>query len=75
MHGQIFDIFEFLNIARREDVLHTPMLAGLLDPFGAHGLGSLFLGKFLELLSCPQLQLTREDAEEYDWVVKREHTL
>jgi hypothetical protein len=65
----VLDVFEFLKISRREDVLHTPMIAGLLDRFGAHGLGSLFLGKFLELLSSPGLPLGCSDAEDYNWVV------
>jgi hypothetical protein len=51
------------------------MLAGLLDPFGAHGLGNMFLGKFLEVLSCPAVPLTREDAAAHNWMVKQEHRI
>ncbi len=72
MHQQYFDIFDVLGISRREDVLHTPMLAGLLDPFGGHSFGKAFLSSFLEVLSCPELPLNRHDSN-YDWVIKQEH--
>jgi hypothetical protein len=39
VENSAFDIFEFVKISSREDVLHTPMLAGLLTPFAPHGLG------------------------------------
>jgi hypothetical protein len=73
MDENTFDIFEFLKMSHREDVLHTPMIAGLLNPLGLHGLGDLFLRRFLDCLSCPELSLTRADPSDYDWVVKREH--
>lgn len=74
MDETTFDIFEFLKLSRREDVLHTLMIAGLLDPLGLHGLGDLFLGRFLERLSCAELPLKRTDALDYEWLIKQEHS-
>lgn len=45
--GRDFNVFEILNIHRREVTTHTPMLAELLDPKGRHGQGALFLNIFL----------------------------
>jgi PD-(D/E)XK nuclease superfamily len=45
--GRDFNIFEILNIQRREVTTHSPMLAELLDPKGRHGQGTLFLNIFL----------------------------
>jgi hypothetical protein len=53
------NVFRFLYISRREDALHTPMLAGLLDPKSSHNQGSTFLSSFLKLLACsPTLPTT-----------------
>ena len=63
-----FDVFEFLKITRREDVLHTPMLAGLLDPYGAHGLGDRLLYKFVAAIDR---SLVKNWAS-HDWIVKQQ---
>lgn len=63
-----FDIFDFLHISRREDVLHAPMLGGLLDPFGPHGLGDTFLQRFVALVA-PEAS---ENWSASDWVVKQQ---
>jgi hypothetical protein len=63
-----FDVFEFLKISRREDVLHAPMLAGLLDPFGPHGFNDLFLRKFVALV-CAHVG---ESWLACDWIVKQQ---
>src|SRR5438105_10717255 len=63
-----FDVFEFLKISRREDVLHAPMLAGLLDPFGPHGFNDLFLRRFVALVSAH----AGESWSACDWIVKQQ---
>lgn len=45
-----FNIFRALNVQRKETVLHTPMLAHLLDPSAAHGQGLLFLRCFFHIV-------------------------
>jgi len=42
-----FNIFHFLNLERREDVLHTPMIAGLLN-LEEPEMGKLFLEEFFK---------------------------
>lgn len=44
-----FNIFRVLPIERRETLLHSPLLANLLDPTGSHGQGCLFLREFLDV--------------------------
>src|SRR5437868_1088154 len=75
MSPEPFDIFEFLGISQGEPVVHTPMLAGLLDPFGAHGMGTRFLGEFLAVLSSDDLLLSAEDAHRHAWIIKQEHSV
>ena len=41
--GENFNIFKILGISRREVTTHSPMLAELLNPNGAHGQGAAFL--------------------------------
>lgn len=40
--GENFNIFNVLKISRRETVLHTPLIAELLNPYGSHGQGNVF---------------------------------
>lgn len=44
-----FNVFHALHIDRRETILHSPMLAHLLDPTASHGQGSLFLREFFKV--------------------------
>lgn len=44
-----FNIFRALRVERKEAVLHTPMLAHLLDPSATHGQGLAFLRSFLNM--------------------------
>lgn len=56
LHGRIreeerrcahrFNIFEALGIERKEELLHTQLLAHLLNPEAAHGQGCVFLDNF-----------------------------
>jgi hypothetical protein len=43
-----FNLFQVLNIRHREETLHTPMLDHLLDPYGTHEQGELYLNAFLK---------------------------
>lgn len=43
-----FSIFEVLDIERLERETHSAFLANLLDPYGSHGQGTLFLVQFMK---------------------------
>lgn len=45
--GEKFNIFEVLGIQRKETILHSPLLAELLNPKGRHGMGDKPLKQFL----------------------------
>ncbi len=45
--GEFFNIFNTCGIAYDEVTLHSNLLAELLNPRGAHGLGGLFLKSLL----------------------------
>ncbi|MGO1120865.1 PD-(D/E)XK nuclease family protein [Rhodovibrionaceae bacterium A322] len=45
-----FNIFRTLRIEHKEVITHSRLLASLLDPYGSHGQGALFLNAFLRLL-------------------------
>ena len=47
-----FNLFRVLHLEAREELVHTPFLADLLDPQGAHGQGFLFLHAFIDALSA-----------------------
>lgn len=46
--GELFNVFEILDIGHYEVKTHSPMLGELLDPKGSHGQGAVFLRLFLE---------------------------
>ncbi len=48
--GSYFNIFKLLNLSTKEAVLHTPLIADLLNPKGSHKQGSTFLQKFIETI-------------------------
>jgi hypothetical protein len=48
------NFFSLFGLERREAV-HSILLASLLDPFGTHGQGLLFLNKFLEVAKLPEV--------------------
>lgn len=45
--GNLFNIFSALNIQRKEN-FHSSFIASLLDPYGEHGMGKLFLESFIK---------------------------
>ena len=66
--GERFNVFRILKIQRYETRTHSPMLRELLDPKGAHGLGSKFLLLFLTECGVPESSIEAEGAtvsEEY----------
>lgn len=46
--GNSFNLFNVLNI-KTDELIHSSMIASLLDPHGEHGKGDLFLQKFLNI--------------------------
>ncbi|MHB1217801.1 MAG: PD-(D/E)XK nuclease family protein [Alphaproteobacteria bacterium] len=81
------NLITLLDLQRYEVWLHSPFLADLLDPYGTHGQGSLFLKKFLSLLGEKEedrenerdrptfKEIARNLAElpgSWDWQVRRE---
>ena len=72
------NVFRLLRIERSEVGLHSPFLADLLDPFGSHGQGTVFLRNFFDMLARHEqkfVDLTaavRETAPPSEWIVERE---
>lgn len=58
--GANFNVFTLLGLQRRETLLHSPMIADLLDPQGSHCQGTLFLDSFLRLLDQRFVENSRE---------------
>lgn len=47
-NGNSFNLFNVLNI-KTDELIHSSMIASLLDPHGEHGKGCLFLQRFLNI--------------------------
>jgi hypothetical protein len=56
------NIFQILNISRSE-IRHSNFLSWLLDPNGTHGLGKLFLTKFLRELATSEIATDLDEFE------------
>jgi len=68
-----FNIFRALHVERKETVLHTPMLAHLLDPSATHGQGLLFLRGFLNMVRRhPSALPPDEFVGDGHWMILRE---
>ena len=50
--GEMFNIFEILNIETDETRAHSAFLAALLNPKGKHGAGDRFLRAFIDTMDC-----------------------
>ena len=46
-----FNVFSVLGLETKEVILHSKLLAELLNPCGSHGMGIYFLSSFLENLN------------------------
>lgn len=53
-NGEAFNLISVMNLETDETRTHSRILADLLDPYGSHGQGSIFLENFIEL--SPTLQ-------------------
>lgn len=48
--GEKFNVFRILKLSANEVRTHSAFIAELLDPFGSHSSGSIFLNHFLEII-------------------------
>jgi hypothetical protein len=72
-HAPRFNVFRVVEIERKEEILHTRMLAHLLDPSAHHGQGLLFLKSFFDAArSCEGFILPAGPIEEGRWFVQKE---
>ena len=67
-----FNLFRILHMETREDELHTPFLAELLDPRGAHGQKHIFLRAFINAMLRKHTQFPppEEGVENHSWFVE-----
>ncbi len=49
--GEHFNIFSILRMESKENATHSAFLGELLDPKGAHGMGTMFLNLFLKAIN------------------------
>ena len=72
------NLLRLLRVTRSEVGLHSPFLADLLDPFGSHGQGGIFLRGFFAMLSTLRpnlLDLTlavTDPVLPWEWIIGRE---
>ena len=72
LNAASFNLFRVLHLEAREEEVHTPFLADLLDPRGAHGQKHLFLQAFIDAMvkshgSFPALE---GGIEQHTWFVE-----
>ncbi len=72
LHASSFNVFRVLHLEAREDEVHTPFIADLLNPLGAHGQKHLFLRAFIDAMleSHSSFPLPEEDIENHTWFVE-----
>ncbi|UCD37146.1 MAG: PD-(D/E)XK nuclease family protein [Fidelibacterota bacterium] len=72
LHAPNFNLFRLLHLEAREDELHTPLVAELLNPRGVHGQEFLFLRTFINAMqqSHSQFPSPGEDFEQHTWFVE-----
>ena len=67
-----FNVFHFLNIERREDVLHTPIITGLLKQ-SCHTGNNIFLVEFFKMLRNHNIKIPNVGAlSSYHWRIEAE---
>ena len=64
-HAPRHNLIRLLALERSEIGLHSPLLCDLLDPYGSHGQGGLFLWGFLDLL-VKRHAFARTETQPYD---------
>ncbi len=72
LNASEFNIFKALRIERRETILHTPLLAFLLNPEESHAQGTLFLKRFIEILGRQKGFVTPRTIDEQTWEISSE---
>ena len=70
--GRRFNLFDLLDRATDEVKGHSAFIAALLNPFGAHGQGDLFLKTFLDRLASLATSTWGLDDVEGLWTVRIE---
>ena len=61
-NGDYFNVFNVLGLSSNETRTHSAFLAELLNPCGSHGMGDLFLKKFLLYAHIEDLNLDTKNA-------------
>jgi len=57
LRGENFNVFSILKMESRENETHSAFLGELLNPYGSHGLGTIFLELFLKQLDVSHLEV------------------
>ncbi|UCD38349.1 MAG: PD-(D/E)XK nuclease family protein [Fidelibacterota bacterium] len=72
LHAPSFNLFKVLHLETREDEIHTPLIAELLNPRGAHGQKFTFLRAFIRAMqsSDSNFPVPDQDIEQYVWFVE-----
>jgi len=72
------NLFRLLGIERSEVGLHSRLLADLLDPYGSHGQGALFLQRFFQMLGRHDREIgdlagaIPDTPPRWEWAIGRE---
>ena len=61
-NGDYFNVFNVLGLSSNETRTHSAFIAELLNPHGSHGMGDLFLRKFLSYAHIEDLKLDTKNA-------------
>ncbi len=61
-NGDYFNVFNVLGLSSNETRTHSAFLAELLNPYGSHGMGDLFLKNFLLYAHIEDLNLETKNA-------------
>ena len=61
-NGDYFNVFNVLGLSTNETRTHSAFLAELLNPYGSHGMGDLFLKRFLTYTHIEDLHLDTQNA-------------
>jgi len=72
LYAPAFNIFRVLHLEAREEDVHTPLLADLLNPRGTHDQKTLFLRAFIDtmLKSYSNFPPPEEDIGKHSWFVE-----
>lgn len=51
LKGENFNVFSVINVEAKEDGTHSRIIRELLDPYGSHQMGDVFLKHFIEIIN------------------------